>query len=166
MAVNVNDQGFKLEDFNYSHVAVLWQNTRAGDGSVEYIQDAQNGLIVWGNPLLTPNQNYSTQSSDALDGTQFTFALDDPLYHPHRGTTQLSDLTTHQTATHFRMTCSVGGPILTAPAPAASIKPAKLRRAEPDNPLDPELHPSPQPKARNLYYQLHTGLLGTRGDAR
>ena len=57
--INVNNQGFKEEDFNYTLLASLWQNTRAGDGSLEYTQDAQNGLIVWGNTLVTPNQNYS-----------------------------------------------------------------------------------------------------------
>jgi len=164
-AINVNNQGFKVEDFNYSHVATLWQNTRAADGSIEYTQDAQNGLIVWGNPLVTPNQNYSIQTSDARDGGAFSFALDDQLFHPHRGTTLLTDLTTHQTVMHFRMACALGDTILTAPASAASIKPAKMRRSEPESPLDPELQPSPQPTAHNLYYQLHTGFLGTQGNA-
>jgi len=165
IAINVNNQGFKMEDFNYSHVAALWQNTRAGDGSVEYTQDAQNGLIVWGNTLVTPNQNYSIQTSDARDGGTFTVALDDELFHPHRGTTLLADLATHQTVTHFRVAVSLGGAILTAPISAASVAPAKPRRSDPDNPLNPELHPSPQPTARNLYYQLRTGFLGTQGDA-
>ena len=35
VAINVNNQGFKQEDFNYSLVASLWENTRAGDGSVD-----------------------------------------------------------------------------------------------------------------------------------
>jgi hypothetical protein len=165
VAINVNNQGFKEEDFNYSHVATLWLNTRAADGSVEYAQDAQNGLIVWGNALVTPNQNYSIQAFDARDGGTFAFALDDELFHPHRGTTLLSDLATHQTVVHYRITCSLGAAILTAPASAVSIKPAKPRRSQPDNPLDPELQPSPRPTARNLYYQLHTGFLGTRGNA-
>jgi len=160
--INVNNQGFKREDFNYSHVSTLWQNTRAGDGSVEYSQDAQNGLIVWGNPLVTPNQNYSTQTSDARDGTGFAFAFDDELFHPHRGITLLTDLATHQTVNHYRMTCSLGATILTAPVSGSAIKPAKPRRSQPENPLDPELLPAPKPIARNLYYQLHTGFLGTQ----
>jgi len=165
IAINVNNQGFKMEDFNYSHVAALWLNTRAGDGSVEYTQDAQNGLIVWGNTLVTPNQNYSIQTSDARDGGTFTVALDDELFHPHRGTTLLADLATHQTVTHFRVAVSLGGAILTAPVSAASVAPAKPRRSDPDNPLNPQLHPSPQPTARNLYYQLRTGFLGSQGEA-
>lgn len=164
-AINVNNQGFKQEDFNYSLVASLWQNTRAGDGSVEYTQDAQNGLIVWGNALTSPNLNYSTQTSDARDGATFSFALDDDLFHPHPGTTLLSDLATFQTVTHCRVTCSLGAQVLTAPAAAASIKPAKLKRGQPENPLDPTLYPAPPPLARNLYYQLQTGFLGAAGIA-
>jgi hypothetical protein len=163
VSINVNNQGFKQEDFNYSLVAALWQNTRAGDGLVEYTQDPQNGLIVWGNPTTTPDLNYATQTAESLDGASFTVALDDDLFHPHPGTTLFSDLTTFQTMTHLRMTCSLGGPILNAPASAASIKPAKLRRSQPDNPLDPPLLSDPAPIARNLYYQLHTGFLGTGG---
>jgi hypothetical protein len=162
-AININNQGFKLEDFNYSHLASLWQNTRASDGSVEYLQDAQNGLIIWGNSLVTPNQNYSTQTAEAKDGGDFSVALDDELFHPHKGTTSLPDLATHQTVTHFRVTCSLGAPILSAPLSPVSIKPAKLRRSEPDDPLDPALLPSPPHTARNLYYQMHTGFLGTQG---
>jgi hypothetical protein len=162
VAINVNNQGFKEEDFNYSHLAVLWQNTRASDGSVEYSQDAQSGLIVWGNTLVIPNQNYSIQTAEARDGGTYTVALDDEFFHPHRGTTLLPDLETHQTVTHYRMTCSLGATILTAPVSAVSVKPAKSRRGEPENPIDPELQPSPQPTARNLYYRLHTGFLGTQ----
>ncbi len=162
VAINVNNQGFKEEDFNYAHVASLWQNTRAGDGSVEYTQDAQNGLIVWGNLRITPNQNYSTQPSDARDGSVFTVAVDDERFHPHSGTTLLSDLETHQTVTHYQMACSLGAAVLTAPVSAVSIKPAQPKRSQPEDPLEPELHPSPPPVARNLYYQLHTGFLGTQ----
>jgi hypothetical protein len=162
-AINVNDQGFKQEDFNYALVPSLWQNTRAGDGSVEYSQDSQNGLIVWGNPLTDPEQNYATQTAQARDGATFTVALDDNSFHPHQGTTVLSDLATHRAVTHFRITCSLSAAILTTPISTASIKPAKPRRSEPDNPLDPELYPAPGPIAANLYYQLHTGLLGTGG---
>jgi hypothetical protein len=161
-AINVNNQGFKQEDFNYEHMASLWQNTRAGDGLVEYVQDAQNGLIVWGNTLVTPNLNYSVQTHEAKDGGDFAFALDDELFHPHRGITVLPDLATHQTVTHFRMACSLGTTILTAPAPSSSVKPAKPRRNQPDDPLDPVLFSSPGPISRNLYYQLHTGVLGVR----
>jgi hypothetical protein len=160
-SINVNNRGFKEEDFNYALLASLWENTRAGDGSVEYIQDPQNGLIVWGNALTDPDLNYATQTVEAKDGAAFSYALDDEQFHPHTGTTQLTELATHQTVAHLRMTCSLGAPILTAPVSAASIKPAKLRRSEPENPLDPELHPSPRHTARNLYYELRTGVLGT-----
>lgn len=165
IAINVNPQGFKEEDFNYAHLASLWQNTRAGDGSLEYSQDAQNGLIVWGNTRLTPNPNYSTQPADARDGSVFTVAVDDGLFHPHPGTTLLSDLETYQTVTHYQLACSLGAAVLTAPVAAVSIKPAKLKRSQPEDPLEPELHPSPTPVARNLYYQLHTGFLGTQLNA-
>jgi hypothetical protein len=131
---------------------------------LEYNQDEQNGLIIWGNPLLIPNQNYAIQTADARDGGTFTVALDDELFHPHRGTTLLSDLATFQTVSHYRMASSLGGTILTAATPPASIKPARLKRGDPVNPLDPELHSSPGPISRNLYYQLHTGLFGTRGN--
>jgi hypothetical protein len=164
-SINVNNQGFKQEDFNYGLLASLWQNTRAGDGSIEYTQDPQNGLIVWGNTLLSPNLNYATQTAEAKDGAAFTVALDDDLFHPHPGTTILSDLTTFRTVTHYRVTCSLGATILTAPASATSVKPAKLKRSQPENPLEPELHPAPGPVAGNLYYQLHTGFLGTGGIA-
>ncbi len=162
VAVNVNNQGFKEEDFNYALVASLWENTRALDGTVEYPQDDQNGLIVWGNTLITPNANYATQTAEAKDGAAFTVALDDALFHPHAGTTLLTDLASHQTVTHFRMSCSLAATILTAPASATSIKPAKPKRSEPENPLDPELIPAPAPTARNLYYTLHTGFLGSQ----
>jgi hypothetical protein len=165
VAINVNNQGFKQEDFNYALVASLWENTRAGDGSVEYTQDPQNGLIVWGNTTVTPNLNYATQTEEAMDGSAFSVALDEDLFHPHTGTTTLSDLATFQTVTHCRMTCSLGSEILTAPASAASIRPAKLKRGQPDNPLDPPVLPAPQAIARNLYYQLQTGFLGTAGIA-
>jgi hypothetical protein len=161
-AINVNNQGFREEDFNYAHFASLWQNTRAGDGSVEYNQDAQSGLIIWGNTLVTPNLNYSVQTYEAKDGGDFAFALDDDVFHPHRGTTMLPDLATNQVATHYQIACSVGAIILTAPVPSTAVKPAKLRRSQPDNPLDPELLPAPGPVSRNLHYQLFTGALGAQ----
>ena len=164
-SINVNNQGFKQEDFNYSLLPILWQNTRAVDGSLEYSQDAQNGLIVWGNALVDPNLNYAAQTYQAKDGANFSFAVDDDVFHPHMGTTLLSDLTTYQTATHFRLTVAIGGPVLTAPVSSASIKTAKLRRSQPDNPLDPPLDPSPKATAHNLYYRLHTGVLGTQAGA-
>jgi hypothetical protein len=159
-SININNRGFKEEDFNYALLASLWENTRAADGAIEYSQDMQNGLIVWGNALTDPDLNYATQTVQAQDGATFSYALDDEDFHPHPGTTQLTDLATHQTVAHLRVTCSLGAPILTAPLSAASIKPAKLRRIEPENTLDPELHPSPRHVARNLYYQLQTGILG------
>lgn len=162
-SINVNVQGFKDEDFNYAHVAILWQNTRAADGAVEYNQDAQNGLILWGNTLVVPNQNYSIQTFEAKDGADFAFALDDETFHPHRGTTTASDLATHAVISHYQIDCSMGAFMLTAPTPAASVKPAKLRRSQPDNPLDPALLPAPGPFARNLHYQLQTGLFTTPG---
>jgi PKD repeat protein len=165
VSVNVNNQGFKQEDFNYALVASLWQNTRASDGSVEYSQDVQNGLIVWGNPLVTPNINYSTQTAEAKDGGSFAVALDDDLFHPHSGTTLLPDLATFQTVTHYRMTCSLSAAILTAPTTGASVKAAKLSRGQPENPLDPVLQPASQAVAQNLYFQLQTGFLGTAGIA-
>lgn len=161
VSINVNNQGFKQEDFNYSLVASLWQNTRAVDGSIEYPQDPQNGLIVWGNTTTTPDLNYATQTGQALDGTTFTPALDDDLFHPHAGTTLLSDLATFQTVTHVRMACSLGAPVLTAPNSAASIKPAKLKRSQPDDPLDAPLLSDAPSLARNLFYHLHTGFLDT-----
>jgi hypothetical protein len=164
-AINVNNQGFKQEDFNYSLVASLWENTRAVDGSPEYTQDAQNGLIVWGNPSTAPNLNYAIQPAEARDGVPYIVAADDDTFHPHDGVTVLSDLATHQAVTHFRVTSSLGATILTAPVGAASSKPAKPKRSFPDNPLDPELLAGGGPIARNLYYQLHTGFLGTGGTA-
>jgi hypothetical protein len=160
-AINSNNQGFREEDFNYAHLAVLWQNTRAADGSVEYNQDPLNGLIVWGNTLLSPSVNYSAQTYEAKDGTDFTWALDENVFHPHKGSTTLPDLTPQQVVTHFRMACSMGAPIITAPTPASSVKAAKLRRSEPDNPLDPALLTAPGPVSRNLQYQLTTGAFAT-----
>jgi hypothetical protein len=159
--INVNQQGFKQEDFNYSIVATLWENTRAADGTVEYAQDAQNGLIVWGNASLDPNQNYATRTAEARDGGSYSVAQDDDLHHPHPGTTLLSDLTTHQAVTHYRVVCSLGAAVLTAPVSGAAVKLAELARSEPADPLDPALTPSGGPISRNLYYQLHTGFLGT-----
>jgi PKD repeat protein len=158
-AINSNNQGFRAEDFNYAHLAALWQNTRAADGSLEYHQDPQSGLIVWGNTLLTPNVNYSAQTYEARDGTDFSLALDDNIFHPHDGRTALPDQTPPQTVTHLRIVCSMGAPILIAPVSATSVKVAKMRRGEPDNPLDPELVTAPASVARNLKYQLSTGVL-------
>jgi hypothetical protein len=160
-SINSNNQGFRDEDFNYSHAAVLWQNTRAVDGTVEYEQDALSGLIVWGNTLLSPSVNYSAQTYQARDGTDFSFAIDDNVFHPHPGTTTLSDLSPPQTVTHLRMVCSMGGAMVTAPLPASAVKVAKLRRSQPDNPLDPPLLTPPSPVSRNLQYQLVTGVLTT-----
>jgi hypothetical protein len=160
VAINVNNQGFKQEDFNYALVASLWENTRAIDGSVEYSQDPQNGLIVWGNTLVTPNLNYSTQTAEARDGSAFAVALDDDVFHPHPGTTLLPDLATFQTVTHYRLTCSLGAEVLTAPTTGDSIKVAKVSRGQPDNPLDPALHPAAPAFAHNLYFQLNTGFPG------
>src|SRR5262249_52845388 len=81
-SINSNNQGFREEDFNYAHLAVLWENTRAADGTLEYLQDAQSGLIVWGNTLLNPNVNYSAQTFEASDGTDFSWVLDDAVFHP------------------------------------------------------------------------------------
>jgi hypothetical protein len=158
-AINSNNQGFREEDFNYAHLAALWQNTRAADGSVEYNQDPVNGLIVWGNTLLSPNVNYSAQTYEARDGTDFSWALDDSIFHPHKGFTTLPDLTPQQVVTHVRMVCSMGASLLTAPTPATSVKVAKLRRSQPDNPLDPALVTAPAPASRNLQYQFITGVL-------
>lgn len=161
-SINANHQGFRGEDFNYAHLAELWQNTRAIDGANEFPQDAQNGLIIWGNTLLTPHLNYSVQTFEARDGADFTWTREDDRYHPHQGTTALADLATHQIVTHYRVTCSVGAPLLTAPTPATAVKVAKTRRSQPANPLDPELLPAPGAAARNLYYQLYTGALGAQ----
>jgi hypothetical protein len=160
-SINSNNQGFRDEDFNYSHAAVLWQNTRAADGTVEYEQDPLSGLIVWGNTLLSPSVNYSAQTYQARDGTDFSFAIDDNVFHPHPGTTTLSDLSPPQTVTHLRLVCSMGGAMVTAPLPASAVKVAKLRRSQPDNPLDPPLLTPPGPVSRNLQYQLVTGVLTT-----
>jgi PKD repeat protein len=160
-AINSNNQGFREEDFNYAHLAPLWQNTRAADGSSEYHQDPQNGLILWGNTLLTPNVNYSAQTQEARDGTDFSWALDDTVFHPHDGTTTLPEQSPPQIVTHVRMVCSMGGSIVNAPVSATSVKVAKMRRGEPDNPLDLELETAPSPVARNLQYQLSTGVLPT-----
>jgi hypothetical protein len=158
-AINNNNQGFRDEDFNYAHLAVLWQNTRAADGTIEYNQDAQSGLIVWGNTLESPNINYSAQTYEARDGTDFSLAIDDNVFHPHTGTTTLSDLTPPQVVTHLRIICSMNAPLVAAPIPSTSVKVAKLRRSQPDNPLDPDLLTAPSAVSRNLDFQLRTGLL-------
>jgi hypothetical protein len=160
-SINVNSQGFKNDDFNYAHVASLWQNTRAIDGAVEYDQDAQNGLILWGNTLVVPNQNYSIQTHEARDGTDFTFARDENTYHPHKGTTTVTDLATHSLINHYRVACSLGPVILVAPTASTAVKPAKARRSQPDNPLDPDLLTAAAPIARNLHYQLRSGPFAT-----
>jgi len=49
--------------------------------------------------------------------------------------------------------------MIIAPTPASSVKVAKLRRSEPDNPLDPPLLTAPDPVSRNLQLQLTTGVL-------
>lgn len=161
-SINNNSQGFRAEDFNYAHLFALWQNTRAVDGALEYHQDAQNGLIVWGNTLVTPNQNFSTLTFESRDGADFTFAREDDSYHPHKGTTKLPELATNDVATHYQVACSIGASVLTAPVSATSVKVAKARRSDPDNPLDPDLVAAPGPIARNLYFQLHTGALGAQ----
>ncbi len=158
-SINVNNQGFKNEDFHYSHLASLWQNTRAADGSLEYNQDAVNGLIVWGDTLISPNINFSVQTFQARDAAGFNLAQDSDTFHPHTGTDTFPDLAPYQVVTHYRMACSMGGTIVTVPTPPSAIKPAKPRRGEPDNPLDPELVAGPAPVSRNLYFQLHTGVL-------
>jgi len=160
--MNFNNQGFKNEDFNYSIVSTLWQNTRTADGSLEYSQDAQNGLIIWGNTLAIPKQNYSTTPSQARDGEVFSVSNDDSTFHPHLGTTTQPDLETYSKITHYRMACSMGATILTAPTPATSVKVAKSMRSQPDNPFDPVLIAAPGPVSRNLYFQLHTGFLGAQ----
>jgi hypothetical protein len=161
-AINVNELGFKNEDFNYAHVFALWANTRTISGSLEYTQDPQNGLIVWGNALVNPNINYAAQPYDATDGTPYAVTADDATFHPHPGTTIHPDSETYTNVTHFRMVCSIGATILTAPTPSTAIKPAKPTRSQPDNPLDPDLLAAPGPVARNLYFRLHTGFLGVR----
>ena len=159
-SINSNNQGFKNEDFNYAFPALLWQNTRTADGSTEYIQDPESGLIIWGNTMETPKVNYLTQLYQAKDGADFTLSRDDDTFNPHIGTTLCADLPTHQVITHYRIACSIGSAttILTAPTPATSVKTAKPRRSDTDNPLDPDLTTAPGPNARNLYYQLQTGI--------
>jgi PKD repeat protein len=156
-SLNANNQGFRDEDFNYAHLPVLWQNTRAADGLLEYNQDAVNGLIIWGNTLISPSPNYSAQTYEARDGVDFTWAAEDAVFHPHKGTTPLTDMSPPQTVLHLRMSCSLGAPMLTANTPASSVKVAKLRRSDPDNPLDPPLLSPPSAIARNLQYQFIPG---------
>jgi hypothetical protein len=158
-SVNRNEQGFKDEDFNYNHLASLWQNTRAADGSLEYTQDAENGLIVWGNGSVVPNRNYSIQLYQARDGTDFSFARDDDRFHPHKGTTPLEELPAFNVVTHYRVTCSLGGLFVPATVTPASVKAAKPRRSQPDNPFDPVLAAAPSPVTGNLYFQIQLGVL-------
>lgn len=164
-SINSNSQGFREEDFNYSLLPSLWENTRTLDGGLEYTQDAQNGLIVWGNTHDVPSHNYSTRDFESRDGATFTVAVEDVQFHPHPGTTVLADLSTHKTVTHYRMACSLGANLLTAEIPDTSVKAAKTHRGAPENPLDPVLYPSSPPVARNLFYQIHTGFLGTQVEA-
>jgi hypothetical protein len=160
ISINVNNQGFNNEDFNYSLIEDLWRNTRTQDGSLEYRLDPQNGLIVWGNSLINPNQNYAGQIYQARDGADFVVNRNDDTFHPHPGTTAHSDLSNHQIVTHYRLACSIGAGFLTAPTPSTSVKSAKPRRSQPDNPFDAELLAAPGPVARNLYFQLNTGVFG------
>jgi hypothetical protein len=161
-SINANSQGFREEDFNYAHLASLWSNTRSSDGANEFPQDAQSGLILWGNTLVVPHINYSLQTFEAADGADYTFAAEDETFHPHTGTTTLTDLATHRTVRHFQVACSIGAPILTAPVSPTSVAPAKIRRSQPQNPLEDPLKPAPAPVGRNLYFQLHTGALGAQ----
>ena len=158
-SVNRNDQGFRDEDFNYNHLAALWVNTRTVDGSLEYLQDVENGLVVWGNNTVVPNVNYSTQTYQARDGQDFTFARNDEFFHPHPGTTVLGDLPKNNEVRHYRMTCSLGALFVPSTVTASSIKVAKARRSQPDNPFDPPLSSAPPPETGNLYFQLRLGVL-------
>ncbi|MBL9168209.1 MAG: PKD domain-containing protein [Verrucomicrobiales bacterium] len=158
-SVNRNEQGFKDEDFNYNHLASLWSNTRTVDGSPEYLQDSENGLIVWGNSAVAPNLNYSTQLYQARDGVDFTFARDDDSYHPHTGVTLLGDLAKNNEVTHYRIACSLGALFVPATVTASSVKVAKARRSQPDNPFDAPLLSSPSADTGNLYFQLRLGVL-------
>lgn len=161
-AINVNNLGFKDEDFNYSHLAGLWQNTRTRDGTLEYPQDEQNGLIVWGNIQISPAANYSTQPANAADGTPFSYTQDDDVFHPHTGVTPAPDLANHRTLRHFQIYCSIGAPILPATHAPFSIRAAPASRSLPPDPLEPSLLPSPAPVSRNLTFQLQTGFLGSQ----
>lgn len=161
-SVNRNDQGFRDEDFNYNHFATLWSNTRTVDGSLEYLQDAENGLIVWGNNTVVPNVNYSTQLYQARDGQDFTFARDDEFFHPHTGTTLLGDLPKNNEVTHYRVACSLGALFVPATVTASSVKVAKARRSQPDNPFDPPLLSTPPAETGNLYFQLQLGVLTSK----
>ncbi len=160
-SINSNAQGFREEDFNYAHLAPLWQNTRAADGTLEYPQDPVNGLILWGNTLVDPSLNYSTQTLAARDGTDYSLALDDTTFHPHPGTTTWPDLAPFPTVAHLRVTCSLGAPILAAPTPGSAVAAAKLRRSDPDNTLADALSTAPGPVPRNLEYRFLTGVLAT-----
>lgn len=158
--LNENDQGFKQEDFNYALVTANWLNTRAADGQREYPADPN--AIVWGSRLSTPPTDYSMTPLSDLNNQSYPVIQDDAVFNPSRLTSTHTDADGNvATINHYRLTCSIGatGGVFTAPTPPASVKKAKLRRSDPDNPLDPELTAGAAPEARNLYYILHTGAL-------
>ncbi len=164
--LNTNSLGFRVEDFNYALLAADWINTRTlrevvpgGQREPEYEQDAESGLIVWGNSQATPAVNYATQIYQARDGANFSPAVDDSTFHAHRGETQAADQPSHPIIAHYQVACAIGNMILAGPSLGASVQVAKARRADIDDPLAPALVAAPPGVSRNLYFQLHTGSL-------
>lgn len=170
---NVNDYGFRNEDFDYALIPGYWKDTKDINGLIEYNQDTsvnKTGLMVWGHTFSDEsgknyfsNYLYPPTSYSALDGGKYDVYSVDDVYHPHRGTTVHDEGDDwEQTVTHYRMTCSIGSStgVLVGQIPLVAVKEAKLSRMDVDNPLDPELIAAPVPQFRNLYYQMSTGILG------
>ena len=171
-ASNVNDYGFRNEDFDYALVPGYWQDTKDIHGSKEYNQDTSidgTGLMIWGSIYKyewesnTRFSNYLYSTYFSLDGEKYDVYSVDDTYHPHKGTTvHDADEERKQTVTHYRMACSIASfapSVLTAQISLASVKEAKLSRMDLDDPLDPELITAPVSRCRNLHHQLSTGIL-------
>ncbi len=165
---NVNDYGFRNEDFDYALPPGYWKDTKDINGLIEYNQE-KAGLMIWGHTFsdeskknyysnyLSPSTSYS-----ALDGVSYDVYSVDDVYHPHRGTTvHDKDDVWEQTVTHYRVTCSIGSSagVLVEVIPLVSVKEAKLSRMDVDNPSDADLIAAPVSRCRNLKYQLSTGIL-------
>ncbi len=163
---NVNDSGFRNEDFSYALPEKIWKETRTINDKVEYQRDtspensANPGLMIWGH-IYADNTGRAYFSNYLPQ--EMLYASN--VYHPRKEGKSVHDEGKHwkQEVSHYRMFCSIGSSITVLMVNGVkpdAVKLAKERRADLDSLFDKgELIQSPSPKLRNVHYQLSTGIL-------
>lgn len=169
---NVNNFGFRNEDFDYA-LPDKWAETLSFDGKPEYERDtspSHAGVMIWGQQIgLDSFFNYRIprkpyKSSDGV--TYNVYEVDDIYHPPYQSEHDEANHEGNVKTEYYRMACSIGSslsPIFVGmdTKDAVSVKVAKDRRGEVDNSFDDELEDGTEPLSENLKYLLCIGVLGS-----